>query len=120
MSIIDLAFVVDDGKQIVLIHALGARISNREARISQFEPQSTSQKTTYQTYERANPLESFPVPLIFFMASDVYGAMLIEAGNRIAASILRAEDLSFVLCSNRWFDLKIGQAFINWNISNLL
>lgn len=98
MSVIDLAFVVDDGKQIVLVHALGAWVSDRENEIfCQFESQSTA----CQTYDRANPLASFPVLLIFFMASDVYGAMLIEAGNRIAASILRAEDLSFVLCSNR-------------------
>jgi len=57
--------------------------------------------TAYQTYERTNPLVSLPVLLIFFMASDVKAAMLIDAGNRIEASILRAEDLSFVLCSNR-------------------
>jgi len=49
---------------------------------------------------------SFPALLAFFMASDVYGAMLTEAGHRIAASILRAKDLSFVLCSNRWLNLK--------------
>jgi hypothetical protein len=103
VSVIDLAFVVDDGKQVVLVHALGAWVSNHETRFSvSMQAKVHCKRTAYQTYDRTNPLGSFPaLVILFFMASDVYGAMLIEAGNRIAASILRAEDLSFVLCSNR-------------------
>lgn len=47
------------------------------------------------TYDGA---ESFPESR---MPNVVYGAMLMDAGKRIAASIFRAYDLSFVLCSNR-------------------
>ena len=43
------------------------------------------------------PLFSFSVS---FMANVVKDTMFREAGKRIAVSIFRAEDLSFVLCSN--------------------
>jgi len=48
-------------------------------------------------YVEVVPLFSFSVS---FMASVVKGTMFREAGKRIAVSIFRAEDLSFVLCSN--------------------
>jgi len=50
-----------------------------------------------KTYRTAEPLFSFSVS---FMTSVVNGAMFKDAGKRIALSIFRAEDLSFVLCSN--------------------
>jgi hypothetical protein len=37
-----------------------------------------------------------------FMAKVVYAAMLSDAGKRIGVSILRADDLSDDLCSNRY------------------
>ena len=49
------------------------------------------------TYEKAEPLFSFSVS---FKAGVVKGAIFRDAGKRIAVSIFRAEDLSFVLCSN--------------------
>ena len=48
-------------------------------------------------------LASFALaPSMSFITRVVYGAMLIEAGNRTCASIFRADDLSLVLCSNRY------------------
>ena len=59
--------------------------------------QKSNKRHNQITYEKVEPLFSFSVS---FMASVVKGAIFREAGKRITVSILRAVDLSFVLCSN--------------------
>ena len=103
MSVIDLSFVVDNSKQIIFIHRFRARISVSLAkkRIISMQVDITEKKKiiiiTKTTYEKAEPPFSFPVS---FKAGVVKGAIFKDAGKRIAVSIFRAEDLSFVLCSN--------------------
>jgi hypothetical protein len=92
MSVIDLPFVVDNGEEIILIHSFGARISIRWN-----DQYARSMGNNTGTYEKVVPLFSFSVS---FIPSEVKGTMFRDAGKRIVESIFRAEDLSFVLCSN--------------------
>lgn len=95
MSVIDLPFVVDNSKQIIFIHRLRSRTSKLAKK--QFSMQKKETIIIKTTNEKAEPLFSFSVS---FKAGVVKGAIFRDAGKRTAVSIFRAEDLSFVLCSN--------------------
>ena len=93
MSIINLSFVIDNTKQIIFIHRFRAKISKVGKTISMPSRYHKQKKT----HGKVEPLFSFSIS---FKAGVVKGAIFRDAGKRIAVSIFRAEDLSFVLCSN--------------------
>lgn len=116
MPRINLSFMIDHGEEVILIHHLWSRA-----------PMYTSCENGFGCYEtRAYIyLASFALPpSMSFITSVVYGAMLIEAGNRTCASIFRADDLSLVLCSNRYaravrVDCELNERVgtLNWKLN---
>ena len=97
MSVIDLPFVVDNSKQIIFIHRLRSRTSKFAKKNNSACKKNHNSIIIKTTNEKAEPLFSFSVS---FKAGVVKGAIFRDAGKRTAVSIFRAEDLSFVLCSN--------------------
>ena len=92
MPIVYLAFMADNAEQIIFIKDLGTNITAFRRFVTRHE------KNIFSTHEDAEA----EGPWLLCIPMVVYNAILREAGNRTGTSIFRAEDLSFVLCSNLW------------------